>query len=111
MFIAVGMPGLLFWLLGRSTHLQSLPARWFLVVLSCWFTRLVHRAVFELPLYFTRARIEGDETYDGVGGNAILLVLGWIEPSVIATLICIGIVITRKVKHRSQAGHTSNQSL
>ncbi len=100
MFIAIGLPVLFFWALRGSTTLTTLSSRWFLTVFFCWFARLAHRWFFELPLYFNRARIEGDEAYDGVGGNAVLLLLGWLEPAVISTLICIGITVRRRLKQR-----------
>ncbi len=102
MFMAIGLPVLLFWILRNSITLTTLTARWILVVLFCWFIRLIHRWFFELPLYFTRARIEGDETYDGVGGNAVLLILGWLEPAFVSSLICIGITIKRRLKQREE---------
>lgn len=100
MFIAIGLPVLFFWALRGSTTLSTLPSRWILIVLFCWFLRLAHRWFFELPLYFAHAHVVGNEAYDGVGGNAVLLLLGWLEPAVISTLICIGITVRRRLKQR-----------
>ncbi|MCX7009793.1 MAG: hypothetical protein NTY53_21550 [Kiritimatiellaeota bacterium] len=63
-----------------------------------WLLRKVYRLMLEVPINMAYAQAHGDELYDGVGGNAAVLGIGWVEPLVVASLVLLAILVCRKFK-------------
>jgi hypothetical protein len=55
-----------------------MPGRFIVSVLLCWAATLLHRELIGLPIAMARADAGGNISYDGVGGNLVLLFGGWI---------------------------------
>ena len=85
LFLSLGFPILVFWGLSR-TRAQSLMLRIGITTLLTWFLRNAYRASVEISINTAYARARGDEMYDGVGGNVVIMLLGWFEPLVISLL-------------------------
>lgn len=62
---------------------------------SCWIVMIAYRATIQLWIYLEYMRALGDQRADGVGGNAVILFMGWIPP----LLVGIMIIIVRRVAY------------
>jgi hypothetical protein len=65
---------------------RRLGVRVVTAVLAAWYLQLVFRMSLNLPALRTMARIE-DPTYDGVGLNAALFVMGWVPPFIVSLVM------------------------
>jgi hypothetical protein len=54
-------------------------------VFTSWYLQLVFRFGLNLPALREIARIE-DPTYDGIGTNAAILMMGWLPPLIVSLL-------------------------
>jgi len=88
----------------RSVKRWKMPVA--LAVIIAWFVRILYRTTFENPLYINLAENEGDNMYDGVGGNVATLFFGWIEP-LIACLLFVGIT---RIAHRNRKSEQSHRT-
>jgi len=65
--------------------------RGLMAVLMSWWMTLVFRLQFSLPAIKKIARENGAPTYDGIGMNAAVIVMGWVPPffvtAVMATIL------------------------
>lgn len=63
-------------------------------ILGCtiliWYLQMAVRAYLDQPVATALARARGDEMYDGVGGNVVVMVLGWVF-GLMATLPLAGV--------------------
>ena len=93
------VPGLFIFYPFKTRALHSPAIRTLLAVLISWFLILVFRMHFSLPALREMARLRNDD-FDGIGGNAALLVGGWILPAII-TIIMVAVQESRLGYSRS----------
>ena len=75
-FITFGIP-ILFLVYPRIPRWpKSYGQRIYCAVLGVWALMIVHR-MMALPYILTEAHAAGNTTYDGVGGNVLVLFMGW----------------------------------
>lgn len=99
-FIQSGLPCLLVLLPAKVAQVRLGFLRVSLITLCCWLLANAYRMSVELPVNFARARARGDETYDGVGGNAVMLVAGWIVPFSVSLLTWAVVTGVKRVRSR-----------
>jgi|GEM_PF-1327902 len=103
----VVVPGLLIFAPVKTLALRSLTLRALLAVMLSWFLIVEFRMFFSLPALREMARLRNDHDYDGVGGNAAVLVGGWILPSII-TIIMVVVKQSRRACLKSHGSSTIN---
>lgn len=87
--VLFGIPiTLLPWL--RRQRRKGLLPRGFVSVLGVWLGLCLHRSYIGLPMSMARAQANGNDIYDGIGGNLAILMGGWL-PGLISTSIVFGI--------------------
>lgn len=103
--------GILFWLAIPLALLPPIPIRWkwvwirtVVVTLVVWIALMDFRIAYEVPWNRIVMDIEKrDWGYDGVGGNAALLLVGWIFPFVQCLLtLCLTRIILIRFGNRSK---------
>ena len=103
--------GVLFWLAIPLALLPPIPIRWkwvwirtVVITLVVWIALMDFRIVYEVPWNRIVMDIEKrDLGYDGVGGNAALLLVGWIFPFVQCLLtLCLTRFILIRFGNRSK---------
>lgn len=95
LFLITVFPILVFWLL-PAIKARSLVLRIVITTLLTWFLRNRYRIEIELPVNLERAAIRGDDQYDGVGGNVVVLILGWVEPLFVCLVAALVVKLRRK---------------
>lgn len=95
LFLITVFPVLIFWLFS-ATKARSLVLRIVITTLLTWFLRICYRIGIELPVNLERAAIRGDDQYDGVGGNVVVLILGWVEPLFVCLVAALVVKLRRK---------------
>ena len=61
-----------------------------LAVLSAWILQMFYRDAIEVPINMARAAARGDLMYDGVGGSAAIMLMGWVMPLLSCTVLWMG---------------------
>ena len=97
--IIFGIPLLLFCLEPFGGGEKRVGLRFCAGVALVWFSLMVYREKVEMPENIRRAAERGDLEYDGVGGNAALLLLGWF-PGVIGSAIALLVFLFARWLHR-----------
>ena len=102
--------GLLFWIAIPLALLPPIPIKWkwiwirtAVITLVVWIVLMDFRIAYEVPWNRIVMDIEKrDFGYDGVGGNAALLLVGWIFPFVqcVGTLCVTRIILIRIGRRR-----------
>jgi hypothetical protein len=90
----------------KTRALNSLALRAFLAVMVTWFLAITFRGHFSLPALRATARLRNDPDYDGIGGNAAVLLGGWIFPLFVTVIMAV-VQQRRLVAQRSQNASSS----
>ena len=86
--ILIGIPTLL---RRRKGGKRTIGAGILISVPVVWSVLVIYRESIELPVNYELARLNGNETYDGVGGNAALCLMGWL----VALIGCLPAALAR----------------
>ncbi len=96
----------LFFVLARR-WLGTGPALLFVVV-SLWIARLAFRLAVTYPICLAYADLHGDSEYNGVAGNGVYLMFGWVEP-LFSCLLLVGFrVAWRRFRRRPPSDAPAN---
>ncbi len=105
-FIAIPLAPILALALKRSRLFAESPwiAPVAIGVAASWGLQIIFRARVELPLNLERAKARGDLMYDGVGGNAVVLMAGWLQPLILClALVGVAHLLKKNQKSKNEA--------
>jgi len=66
-----------------------------LAVFCGWYLMMNVRSDMEYPVALNEARASGDLEYDGVGGNTVIMIIGWIPPLLSCLVFMLGSFLYR----------------
>lgn len=112
----------LMWIAIPLALIPPVPTSWrwiwirtFVITVAVWLVLMDFRIAYEVPWNRTVLDIEKrDWDYDGVGGNAALLLLGWVFPffealiTLCLTRFVLSLVVNRKTQTPAIVGHPSS---
>ena len=78
--IVAGIPLCFLFFPSVQRRIPSAWLRFLTAIIFVWLVLQPWRLFVEMPIARANARAAGDLDYDGVGGNAAILLAGWIEP-------------------------------
>lgn len=78
-FLGLGAPAIATWLVARRSPTR-LSLEVFLITLSVHILSYMVHMMWLHPLSLLHAAERSDTDYDGVGGNAAMLLVGWVPP-------------------------------
>ena len=114
--------GVLMWIAIPLALIPPVPTSWrwiwirtFVITVAVWLVLMDFRIAYEVPWNRTVLDIEKrDWDYDGVGGNAALLLFGWAFPffealiTLCLTRFVLSLVVNRKTQPPAIVGHPSS---
>lgn len=85
LFLGLGVPAIVFWILS-GTQTRRLGMALFLTTIAVWLLGYAYHISLAHPIALRFAMERGDTDYDGVGGNAAMLAVGWLPPLLVSLL-------------------------
>jgi hypothetical protein len=93
----------LFWRL--TTRATQFSRARFVASIGCgWVLLVLHREFIEWPIMLARHHNDDDMIYDGLGGNAAVLVFGWLPMLIVTVLYWLVSLVWWRLRRRGEMG-------